>query len=393
VCYSRKIGNKMNQKLLLIEPEFPIPPKSKNHSNFLPIGLLKLAAYYRNKGAFVYLIHGNMAAPFYPTDIFITSLFTYWAENVKESVQFYKTLYPNAKIVVGGIYATLLPDHCKEFTGCDQVFIGQHKNAENCRPAYDLVNVDYQIIHGMRGCTRKCPFCGIWKIEDLSFKTMDQIRKEIFKRRIVFYDNNMLINPDIINILKMLSGLKFKNLPIRCECQSGFDGRIIEEKPELATLLKQARFENIRIAWDFDFAAYSCIEKWIKIFENAGFRRQDIFVFMIYNWSFDYNEMENKRKKCFEWGVQIADCRFRPLNQTFDNYNSNIKNQTCKDYYIHSNWSDEQIRGFRKNVRKHNVCVRYKIPWDIYSHELERINSKKRLNESTYVKKLNNSLS
>jgi len=46
---------------------------------------------------------------------------------------------------------------------------------------------------------------------------------------------------------------------------------------------------------------------------------------MIYNWSFDYEELEAKREKCFEWNVQIADCRYRPLNQTFDNYNSHVK--------------------------------------------------------------------
>lgn len=70
---------------------------------------------------------------------------------MRESVSFYKQLYPNATIQVGGIYATLMPDHCKEYTGCDVVYSGQFGNAEKCQPAYDLVNVDYQIIHGMRG--------------------------------------------------------------------------------------------------------------------------------------------------------------------------------------------------------------------------------------------------
>ena len=29
------------KKVLLLEPNFPIPNKSRNHSDFLPIGLLK----------------------------------------------------------------------------------------------------------------------------------------------------------------------------------------------------------------------------------------------------------------------------------------------------------------------------------------------------------------
>ena len=42
--------------VLLVEPNFPIPSKSRNHKNFLPIGLLKIAAYLRTKSIRVKLI-------------------------------------------------------------------------------------------------------------------------------------------------------------------------------------------------------------------------------------------------------------------------------------------------------------------------------------------------
>ena len=367
------------KKYLFVEPSFPIPPKSRNHSDFLPIGLLKLASYHRKKGHRVKLNRGNQLAGFYPDKIFITSLFTYWSSYVKDAVTFYRRKYPRAIIEVGGIYATLMPDHCKEFTGCDKVFIGQHNGADKCLPAYDLVNVKFQIIHGMRGCSRKCPFCGIWKIENKSYKTADEIRNEICSNKIIFYDNNILDNPNIEEILTMLSHVTYKGRPVTCECQSGFDGRKIEEEPHLANMIKKARFRNIRVAWDFTYEQYSKVENWIKLLVNAGYKRRDIFVFMIYNWSFDYFELEQKRSKCFEWGVQIADCRFRPLNQTFDNYNSRLTEQSRSEYYIHSNWSDQQIRKFRKDVRKHNICLRYKILWKVYEQKFERLNSKKHL--------------
>lgn len=372
------------KNILLVEPDFPILNKSKNHSNFLPIGLLKLASYFRSNNCNIQLVRGNKDASFYPDQIYVTSLFTYWSAYVKESVSFYKKLYPKAKIIVGGIYATLMPEHCKEYTGCDEVFIGQHEEAEKQIPAYDLVDVKYQIIHGMRGCSRKCPFCGIWKIEALSFKNANQIESEIFSNRLVFYDNNMLVNPDIQSILLMLARKTYKGRSIKCECQSGFDGRILAKKPELAVLLKNARFENIRLAWDFSYEQHSEVENWISILERAGYKRKEMYIFMVYNWSFDYEELESKRKKCLEWGVQIADCRFRPLDQTFDNYKSYIKHQTGADYYIHSNWSDYLIRKFRSDVRKHNICIRYKIDWNNYEQRLESINSKK-----SELKKLN----
>lgn len=362
-------GSKGN--VLLVEPEFPIVPRSKNHSNFLPIGLLKLASYYRNKGCNIELHRGNYSATFYPNHILVTSLFTYWSIYVKETVEFYKLLYPKAKIIVGGIYATLMPDQCKKYTGCDSVFIGQHKNAEKCYPAYDLVDVNYQIIHGMRGCTRTCSFCGIWRLEKKEFKTSKQIQKEIKSNKVVFYDNNFLANPDIENILNMLSNHKHDNKVIHCDSQSGVDGRILEEHPYLAKMLKNARFKEIRIAWDFGYDQYKRVENWINILKSAGYNHRSIFVFMIYNWNFDYEQMELKRAKCFEWNTQIADCRYRPLNSTYDYYSANKQSQTKDDYYINNNWTDSEVKLFRKNVRQHNICIRYNIPWSKYSRQLE----------------------
>ena len=57
-------------KILLVEPNFPVPNKSKTHSNFLPIGLLKLASYHRKKGDKIKLVRGNQKInPFKPDTI------------------------------------------------------------------------------------------------------------------------------------------------------------------------------------------------------------------------------------------------------------------------------------------------------------------------------------
>lgn len=320
------------------------------------------------------MIRGNKPAEFYPEKILITSLFTYWSKYVKESVEFYKKLYPNAKINVGGIYATLMPEHCKEYTDCDEIFIGLHKEAEKCQPAYDLVDVDYQIIHGMRGCIRRCAFCGTWKIEpELTHKK--SIKDEICSNKLVFYDNNFLANPFVRELLDEIADLKHKGKPVRCESQSGFDGRLLT--PELAKLLKKARFENPRIAWDHGINQQKSIKKQVDILCKVGYNRRDIYVFMIYNWIYDFKEMEKKRKKCKQWGVQIADCRYRPLDQTFDNYNPR-KEQTKEDYFIHPKWTDSQVKLFRKNVRRQNIEIRY-CNGKEYSCALERWGSIKRL--------------
>ena len=376
----------MSQNILLVEPKFPIPPKSKNHKNFLPIGLLKLASYHREKGDRIKLIRGNKTKLEIgrsgdgnwqvPDKILVTSLFTYWTTYVRDCVQHYKKIYCDVPITVGGIYASLLPDHCKRYTGCDEVYEGVHEKAEKCPPAYDLLQknphpIDYQIIHTTRGCQRKCVFCGSWKIEP-DFKAKKSIKNEIKYKKIVFYDNNFLANPHIDKILKELIELKKQKKIIWCEAQSGFDGKILKKKPYLAKMLKKAGFRYLRIAWDWGYENYHEIKEQLDILFDVGNRSKDIFVFMLYNWDIPFEEMEKKRIQCWDWKVQITDCRYRPLEQTYENYNPRKTEQLNGNYYIHnkSGWTDKLIRAFRANVRRQNICVRQDINY--YSTDMER---------------------
>lgn len=371
------INNEVNH-VLLVEPNFPIPNKSRNHKNFLPIGLLKIAALLRNKGINVTLVrHGiNENLDSFSDSkenydlILITSIFTYWASYVKDAVSFYRKLYQNIPILVGGIYASLMPKQCKEYTQCDEVITGQIPEAELLYPAYDLVDVDYQIIHTTRGCIRRCEACGVYNIEPI-WCCKKSIKDEIKMKKLIFYDNNLLANKYIEDILEELIELK-KNREISyIESQSGFDGRILIQKPYLAKMLKKAGFKNPKIAWDGPLNERSSIKKQVEILVNGGYSNKEISIFMLYNHDLYYEELEEKRVACFEFGVQIMDCRFRPLDSIKDDYNPAKRNgQSEDDYFIHPNWSDKAIRKFRRNVRRHNICIRHGT--DYHSSLMER---------------------
>lgn len=374
---AKKWANKGINNILLIEPNFPIPKKSLNHKDFLPIGLLKLASYFKANGFNVKLSRLDDAFQsnfddfdFSPDLILITSLFTYWAEHVKDAVQYCRNAFPDTKIIVGGIYASLMPEDCKEFTGCDEVYVGVCEQAERCEPDYSLVDVDYQIIHASRGCIRKCPCCGVYEIEP-KFTYKKSIKEEIIKRKLVFYDNNLLANPHIENILKELVDLKKSRTILNCESQSGFDGRILLSNPSLGKLLKKANFINPKIAWDGDYSEADVIKQQIDILVDSGYNYKEISVFMLVNHDILFKEMEKKRIQCWKWNVQISDCRYRPLDQNSDNYNPYTKkSQSRKDYYIHPGWTDKLVRAFRSNIRKQNICVRQDIRY--YSADIER---------------------
>lgn len=381
--------------ILLVEPNFPYPTKSKNranfiHKNFVPIGLLKLGSFYKSKGCKVKLVRGNLTKQqignYRPDKILITSIFTYWSKYVWSSVEHYRSLFPKSIIELGGIYVTL-HHNTKTFRELAKRFrvnwhVGLHEKAEEFLPDYSLVNgsCDYYATHAMRGCIRRCEFCGTWKIEPkLMFKSPEELINEINameKNKVIFFDNNFLSNPNIKQILQELSLVRINEKPVIFESQSGFDGRLLEKNSELANLLKKARFQNIRIAWDNSISDAHSIEKQIEYFKEAGYPAKDISVFMIYNFNVSYEDMLKKLNYCKKWGVQITDCRYRPLDSTSDNYCPRIKNcQTENDYYIHSDsgWTDKTIREFRKKVRQHNIWIRYAKDKGLeYNQKMER---------------------
>lgn len=378
------------KNILLVEPKFPTKTKSRNHKNFLPIGLLKLASYYiKDNNNNIQLVRGNTLPTKFqvPSLIEVTSLFTYWSEYVWDTIEYYRDHFPDPKVTeirMGGIYASLHFDKADFKEKCNKYYVtlakGVVAEAEACFPKYDLVMnnenpIDYQIVHSSRGCFRKCSFCGTWIIEP-KFESKNEIYPLIKDgienglKNLVFYDNNLFYNPNIEMILNELVELKNNKVIGWCESQSGFDGRILVEKPHLTKLLKKAGFRNPRIAWDWGYGQWPKIEKQIQVLVDAGYNKRNITVFMIYNWDLDFEEMEKKRIKCWEWGVQISDCRNRPLDQLHDHYKPLKDQSSGEDYYIHPNWTDAEVKQFRKNIRKQNICNRQNLEY--HSKLLER---------------------
>lgn len=377
------LKNPKIKSVLLIDPDFPASRKSRNHRDLLPVGLLKIGAYYKSQGIKTKLIRLNKKKDFTkeildfsPDLVLVTSVFTYWSKEVKEAVEYSKNILPDVNVVVGGVFASLLPEKCKEYTGCDYVYEGIFKEAEGIAPDYTLLgddanDIDYQIIHATRGCIRKCGFCGVYKIEP-DFKCKESIRNEIIRKKLVFYDNNLLASSNIEKLLEELIQLKKEKIISSCESQSGFDGRVLLKNPKLAILLKKANFISPKIAWDGSVKTAKQRKKEIDVLIDAGYNSKDISIFMIYNYDLDYLELEEKRAFCFKWGVQVSDCRYRPLNRLDDNYNPNKrKGQSNKHYHINPNWTDEEVRAFRRNVRRHNICIRHNMQF--YSNKAERM--------------------
>ena len=90
--------------ILLVEPNY--------YTQYPPLGLLKLSTLYKAQGHEVRFVRGlSLVTRFIPDEIKVTSLFTWAWKPVWEAVAFYRALFPNAKVSLGGVYASLTPEH------------------------------------------------------------------------------------------------------------------------------------------------------------------------------------------------------------------------------------------------------------------------------------------
>lgn len=163
-----------------------------------------------------------------PDLILVTSLMTYWASGVAETIALVKQVYPGVPVVLGGIYASLCQTHAREFSGADHVVTGpgeavladlvhthtgfriteipDPKDLDTfpC-PALDLQHhLAYAPILTSRGCPFSCEYCASSFLEPgLRQRSPDHVFREIRHwhgnfgvQNFAFYDDALLINPE-----------------------------------------------------------------------------------------------------------------------------------------------------------------------------------------------------
>ena len=345
------------KKVLLVEPKF-IGKKKTRQKNY-SIAFVKIGSYCQQNGIeFEYMrLEDNkkILPKIDPEVIFISSLFTYQCDIVKQVVDICKEYFPEAKTVVGGIYANLMPEHCREYANPDYVISSIIDEVENIPLDYSFVDSDFQMIQLSRGCTKKCKFCAVHHIEP-EYQPKSTFINGVQKRRLLFLDNNFLANPHIDEIFDELDELKMYQKITNWEAVSGVDIDYLLHKPELAKRMKRSGCINLRIAWDGSIKKAHRIKKAIDLFEEAGFDISRIRVFMLYNYRIPFEECEKKRVLCYKWGVRVYQCRYIPITATSDGFNQR-KKQTSEDYYIHDGWTDEQVKLFNINCRNHFISI------------------------------------
>jgi hypothetical protein len=309
-------------KILLVEPQ----KSRKYYTSYPPLGLLKLAAYHKSKKDKVRFVQGFSDDGFEPNIIYITSLFTYSYEPVHAAIRSYREKYKKARIIVGGIYATLCPDHLKEkFKKTIEIHQGLMEKIENILPDYSLVPFwNASILFSSRGCIRKCRFCSVPKIEP-QFTAKKSIRHLIYPghKKVIFWDNNILASPYWRGIFDELEELNFE-----VDFNQGLDARLINE--DVALRLTKLRLPILRLAYDSNRIKRP-LEKAINLLKSVGIRGRNILVYCLYNHLDSPEDFLNRIIDLMEWKVVAYPMRYEPLIPR------------PKNTYTSPNWTIEQL--------------------------------------------------
>jgi radical SAM superfamily enzyme YgiQ (UPF0313 family) len=249
--------------------------------------------------------------------VLITSGMTYWYRGAHEAITMTREFFPDAKILLGGIYATLFYEFAKRHSGADTVFKGESEQSvlrfisehtglkikkeyqgydDYPFPAYHLYpKLSYAAMMTSRGCPYNCSFCATHEFTNIfkrrnPFKVAEEI--EFYStwygiKDISFYDDALFVNADH-HIKPILKRVIDRRLDMRFHTPNGLFAKLLDA--DLAELLVQSGFKTIRLSYETKNPERQLkmkkvndadLESALDRLGAAGFPRQEVVVYLI----------------------------------------------------------------------------------------------------------------
>jgi hypothetical protein len=338
--------------VLLVEPDY--------YTRYPPLGLLKLSTLHKLKGDTTELIRGKKYPGKDPDLIYVTSLFTWAWKPVWDTVHYFRAQFPKIPLHLGGIYASLLPEHAL-LSGATRVHVGLYPEAEHCIPDYDLVpEWDTSLLFASRGCIRKCGFCSVPKLEGRPSNLLYDIRDLVMPKhkRVAFFDNNILAVQNWKSVF-----ISARDMGKIVDFNQGLDARLITD--EVADVISTMKFELVRMAYDF-IGIRGFVERAIQTLSRHGIDKRKLIFYCLYNYTDSPDDFFRKVRDLLNWGVVAYPMRFEPLC-TLE-----------KGKYISPKWTHEEL----EMVAKARRVIGYGGAFPPYEGLVEKFNAASNFHEA-----------
>lgn len=250
-----------------------------------------------------------------PTVIGVTGIMTYWYQGVRETIGIIKEIFPDVPVILGGIYATLLPEHARAVAGADAVFTGRASReslreflgartiplpvavrATEAAPVFfPYTKPSYGVTALSEGCRSRCSYCACWQLyPDWRARALDHALAEVDQaaalgcRDFAFYDDDLLLDFDR-TLQPFLRAVQTRHPGLRWHTPNGL--YMTRLNLERCRLLREHGFETLRFGFETadenlsqrighkiarrQFAAQ------IEALFQAGFRAEQIGVYLM----------------------------------------------------------------------------------------------------------------
>jgi radical SAM superfamily enzyme YgiQ (UPF0313 family) len=211
----------------------------------------------RSRDEFIRLLS---AGPF--DVVLIQTMMTFWYLGVKEVIEDVRRIQPHARIILGGVYASLCPDHAKSL-GADQVVEGTDLSSlgldlSDGLPLWESVDTAIGVVKITDGCPFRCTYCSVPQLYPYFIaRPLDDCVEELRylarlgSRHVAFYDDALLFKPDLI-LLPFLDAVLRQDLRLSFHTPNALNARFIT--PEIARAMVRAGFKTFFLG--FESAAY-----------------------------------------------------------------------------------------------------------------------------------------
>ena len=274
---------------------------------------------------------------------FVQTGMTYWYLGVREAIETIHRCAPKTKIILGGVYATLCPEHA-EALGADLVV-----TASDLAPLWQFLNVapdDHQlplwdlyprlnvgVLKLADGCPFRCTYCSVPQVYPrFHVRPLDRSLAELeFLKRlgaahVAFYDDALLYRPGQILGPFLRDALR-RDLCVQFHTPNAMNARFIDK--ELARLMIRAGFQNIYLG--FESSAYAWqkktggkvysaeLERAVENLVNAGADPRQIHAYLIVGHpNSNDQDVESSMGFAHGLGIKVMLSEFSPIPGTPD---------------------------------------------------------------------------
>jgi hypothetical protein len=190
--------------------------------------------------------------------VLVQTVMTYWYLGVREVIEDVRKLQPHAKIILGGVYATLCPGHAASL-GADQVLAGPDLKPlglplSDGLPFWESVDVEVGVLKITEGCPFRCTYCSVPVVyPNFAARPLDTCVEEVRHlarlgtRHVAFYDDALLFKPDRV-LLPFLDAVLRQDLRVFFHTPNALNARFVT--PEVARFMVRAGFKTFFIGFE-----------------------------------------------------------------------------------------------------------------------------------------------